>query len=78
MHDIELWHARFGHANYDSLLLLQHHGMVEQMPKVEKPPRHVCEGCVLEKMHMYAFPKDGSVRAVRKLQLVHNKMCGPP
>ena len=26
---------------------------------------------------MYAFPKDGLVRAVRKLQLVHSDVCGP-
>ena len=43
MHYAELWHARFGHVNYDSFLSLKHHGMVEQMPKVKKPPRHVCE-----------------------------------
>ena len=59
MHDAKLWHARFGHVNYASLLLLQHHGMVEQMPKAERPFKHVCEGCVLGKMHRYAFPKDG-------------------
>ena len=47
------------------------------MSKVEKPPRHACEGCVLGKMHMYAFPKDGLVRVVRKLQLVHSDVCGP-
>ncbi|MCO5604532.1 hypothetical protein L7F22_058699 [Adiantum nelumboides] len=36
-----------------------------------------CEGCVLGKMHRFAFSQDGSVRGTRKLQLVHNDVCGP-
>ena len=28
-------------------------------------------------MHSYASPKDGLVRVVRKLQLVHSDVCGP-
>ena len=61
MHDAELWHARFGHVNYGSLMLLQQHNMVQNMSALENPPKHVCEGCVLGKMHRFAFPKDGSV-----------------
>ncbi|MCO5568254.1 hypothetical protein L7F22_021951 [Adiantum nelumboides] len=47
MQDAELWHARFGHVGYGSLMTLQRHNM------------------------------DGSVRATRKLQLVHSDICGP-
>ncbi|MCO5581903.1 hypothetical protein L7F22_035792 [Adiantum nelumboides] len=47
MRDAELWHARFGHVGYGSLMTLQRHNM------------------------------DGSVRATRKLQLVHSDVCGP-
>ncbi|MCO5550885.1 hypothetical protein L7F22_004379 [Adiantum nelumboides] len=47
MQDAELWHARFGHVGYGSLITLQRHNM------------------------------DGSVRATRKLQLVHSDVCGP-
>ncbi|MCO5611034.1 hypothetical protein L7F22_065284 [Adiantum nelumboides] len=47
MQDVELWHARFGHVGYGSLMTLQRHNM------------------------------DGSVRATRKLQLVHSDVCGP-
>ncbi|MCO5613411.1 hypothetical protein L7F22_067687 [Adiantum nelumboides] len=38
---------------------------------------HVGYGCVLGKMHRFAFSQDGSVRATRKLQLVHSDVCGP-
>ena len=31
----------------------------------------------LGKMQRSSFPKDGSVRATRKLQLIHSDVCGP-
>ncbi|MCO5581796.1 hypothetical protein L7F22_035685 [Adiantum nelumboides] len=77
MQDAELWHARFGHVGYGSLMTLHRHNMVHDLSLLEMPPRHVCEGCVLGKMHRFAFSQDGSVRATRKLQLVHSDVCGP-
>ncbi|MCO5579352.1 hypothetical protein L7F22_033207 [Adiantum nelumboides] len=77
MQDAELWHARFGHVGYGSLMTLQRHNMVHDLSLLEMPPRHVYEGCVLGKMHRFAFSYDGSVRATRKLQLVHSDVCGP-
>ncbi|MCO5572839.1 hypothetical protein L7F22_026598 [Adiantum nelumboides] len=77
MQDAEMWHARFGHVGYGSLMTLQRHNMVHDLSLLEMPPRHVCEGCVLGKMHRFAFSQDGSVRATRKLQLVHSDVCGP-
>ncbi|MCO5588517.1 hypothetical protein L7F22_042474 [Adiantum nelumboides] len=77
MQDAELWHARFGHVGYGSLMTLQCHNMVHDLSLLEMPPRHVCEGCVLGKMHRFAFSQDGSVRTTRKLQLVHSDVCGP-
>ncbi|MCO5609397.1 hypothetical protein L7F22_063623 [Adiantum nelumboides] len=72
MQDAELWHARFGRVGYGSLMTLQRHNMVHDLSLLEISPRHVCEGCVLGKMHRFAFSQDGSVRATRKLQLVHS------
>ncbi|MCO5564150.1 hypothetical protein L7F22_017806 [Adiantum nelumboides] len=77
MQDAELWHAKFGHVGYGSLMTLQRHNMVHDLSLLEMPPRHVCEGCVLGKIHRFAFSQDGSVRATRKLQLVHSDVCGP-
>ncbi|MCO5580407.1 hypothetical protein L7F22_034273 [Adiantum nelumboides] len=76
MQDAELWHARFGHVGYGSLMTLQRHNMVHDLSLLEMPPRHVCEGCVLGKIHRFAFSQDGSVRATRKLQLVHSDLRG--
>ncbi|MCO5559738.1 hypothetical protein L7F22_013340 [Adiantum nelumboides] len=77
MQDAELWNARFGHVGYGSLMTLQCHNMVHDLSLLEMPPRHVCKGCVLGKMHRFAFSQDGSVRATQKLQLVHSDVCGP-
>ena len=77
MSTTKLWHARFGHLNFNSLLRLHKNDMVFGLPHLETPVKHVCEGCVLGKMQRLSFPKDGSVGAARKLQLVHSDVCGP-
>ncbi|MCO5572500.1 hypothetical protein L7F22_026255 [Adiantum nelumboides] len=56
---------------------LQRHNMVHDLSLLEMPPRHVCEGCVLGKIHRFAFSQNGSIRATQKLQLVHSDVCGP-
>ncbi|MCO5612030.1 hypothetical protein L7F22_066292 [Adiantum nelumboides] len=75
--DAKLWHARFGHLNFASLLRLQKSVMVASLPPLEAPVKHVCEGCILGKMQRSKFPQDGSVRATCRLQLVHSDVCGP-
>ena len=77
MSDAKLWHARFGHLNFSSLLRLHKNDMVMSLPNLKSPEKHVCEGCILGKMQRASFLKDGSVRAVKKLQLVHSDVCGP-
>lgn len=73
----ELWHARMGHLHFRGLQRLQAHSMVEDMPPIQLPSRHVCEGCILGKMHRTPVPKLSTYGAARKLQLVHSDVCGP-
>ena len=75
--DAKLWHAHFGHLNFASLLHLQKSDMVASLPPLEAPLKHVCEGCILGKMQRSLFPKDGSIWATCKLQLIHSDVCGP-
>lgn len=77
MIDAELWHARMGHVNFGSLMLMQRHNMLADLPLMEKPPDHICEGCILGKMHRFSFPRDQALRATAKLQLIHSDLCGP-
>ena len=65
--DAKLWHARFGHLNFASLLRLQKFEMMSSLPKLEAPSKHVCEGYILGKMQRSSFPKDGLVRVACKL-----------
>ncbi|MCO5576454.1 hypothetical protein L7F22_030264 [Adiantum nelumboides] len=41
MQDAELWHARFVHVGYGSLMTLQRHNMVHDLSLLEMPPRHL-------------------------------------
>jgi len=75
--DAKLWHARFGHLNFASLMRLQKSEMVSSLPTLQVPSRHVCEGCILGKIQHASFPKDGFMQAVSKLQLIHSDVCGP-
>lgn len=77
MAETELWHACFGHLNFNRFLYLQKHNMVVGLPTLGSIEKHACEGCILGKMHCASFPKDGSVHATQKLQLVHTDVCGP-
>ena len=77
MAEMELWHARFGHLNFNSLLHLQKKDMVIGLPTLESIEKHACEGCILGKMHRASFPKDSHTHTTRKLQLVHSDVCGP-
>ena len=77
MSDTKLWHVRFGHLNFSSLLRLHKNDMVMLLPNRKYLEKHVCEGCILGEMQRTSFPKDGSIRVVKKLQLVHSDVCGP-
>jgi hypothetical protein len=76
MKNAQLWHARFGHINFRSLLNLQNQRRVDSLPEFETPPT-TCEGCILGKMHRTPFKKDSVVRANKSLQLIHSDACGP-
>ena len=50
----ELWHQRFGHINYNDLLLLQKKEMVRDLPML-KQVHNDCDACRLGKMHREEF-----------------------
>ena len=54
MSEKKLWHQRFGHINFNDLLLLQKRGMVNGIHDL----KHIyvyCEACALGKMHRDEF-----------------------
>jgi transposase InsO family protein len=68
-----LWHARFGHINYDSFRLLRKSG-VSSFPTI---PRNLkqCDVCILGKHSKQPF-HDSTSKACRKLELIHSDLCG--
>lgn len=72
----DLWHKRYGHAEYIHLQVLQENNMVKGLPKFTVT-KEICEGCVRGKHHRESFPNKSETRAVEKLQLIHTDVCGP-
>jgi len=69
-----LWHARFGHINYDSLCLSRKNdafGLATISRKLKQ-----CDACILGKHNKQPF-HDSTSRACRKLELIHSDLCGP-
>ena len=69
-----LWHARFGHLNYDSLYLLKKNGVVG-FPTISRKLKQ-CDACILGK-HSKQYFHDSYSRAHRKIELIHSYLCGP-
>jgi hypothetical protein len=69
-----LWHAIFGHINYDSLRLLRKNG-VSGFPTIPRKLKQ-CDACILGKHNKQPF-HDSTSRACRKLELIHSDLCGP-
>jgi len=69
-----LWHARFGHLNYDSLRLLKKNDIIG-LPTILRKLKQ-CDACILGKHSKKCF-HDSHSRAHRKLELIHSYLCGP-
>lgn len=55
--------------------ILEDNNMVYGLPQIEDKD-NICEGCVMGKHYRNSFPKGGSWRAKRKLELVHADVYG--
>ena len=69
-----LWHARFGHLNYNSLRLSRKNG-VYGFPTIPNQ-RNKCDACILGKRSTQPFQESKFI-ACRKLELIHSDLCGP-
>ena len=50
-----LWHRRMGHLNLDNLVKVSKKGVVRNLPKIIKPPNHVCRHCLHGKKTRTSF-----------------------
>jgi hypothetical protein len=75
MSSFRLWHFRFDHLNFDSLLKLKSQDMVKGLPTFKKE-NSKSGACILGKQKREAFP-NSSWRATKYLELIHSDICGP-
>ncbi|KAL8130150.1 hypothetical protein V2J09_019305 [Rumex salicifolius] len=73
---LTMWHRRFGHLSYQSLLKLEKEGLVSGLSHLQGSIP-VCSTCLGGKQHRHSFPKHSPWRASQKLQLLHADLCGP-
>ena len=71
-----LWHARFGHVNFQSLKKIADKEMVMGVPSF-KHPHQLCHSCLVAKQSRESFPAKTSYRADAPLELLHADLCGP-
>lgn len=72
----ELWHHRYGHLSYKSLITLRNKDMVISLPGIGEE-KITCEACIKGKHHRVPFPKQSKWRSTEKLELIHSDLCGP-
>ena len=74
--DIDLWHKRIGHANYQRLQDLQSKQVVFRLPKFSGRKAQICEACQLRKQHRLPFPNE-CIQIRNELDLIHSDVWGP-
>jgi transposase InsO family protein len=72
-----LWHQRYGHLNYASLMDMVNKGLVRGMDKIDVTKNTSCKTCMISKVHVQPFPQASESRAQELLELVHTDVCGP-
>jgi hypothetical protein len=70
------WHSRYGHLNFCGLRRLDEEEMVRGLPQIEHVDQ-VCDSCLARKQKCAMFPSTSKFRVEKKLELVHEDLCGP-
>ena len=71
-----LGHRRMGQLNFDNLVRISQKGVVRNMPKIIKPPNHMCRHCLHGKQTKTRF-KVKEHTTSHLLELIHTDICGP-
>ena len=77
MNLLELWHQRFGHANYKQVAKVSKLESMVGLPKFGKIENNVCGPCQLGKQTKSTHPKVNVVATSHPLELLHVDLMGP-
>ena len=68
---VELWHHKFGHANFKHVAKVSKLEVVEGIPKFGKVERTICGACQMGKQTKASHPKVNVIATSRCLELLH-------
>ncbi|KAG6608699.1 Integrase, catalytic core protein [Phytophthora cinnamomi] len=71
----DLWHARMGHLNDDSLAKTRQATI--GLPMTQKTVKTLCGGCMKGKQTVAHFPSRSLTKTTRPLELVHTDVMAP-
>ena len=71
-----LWHARLGHVNRETMRMMANKELVVGLPSLSRSTE-TCVSCLRGKQTRRPFPKATHYRATAPLELVHADLCGP-
>lgn len=75
--DIEMWHKRVAHMNYQRLKNLPQSGLVLGISILQNaPPKCICKACEFGKSSRRPFSHEG-IRSRRSLELIHSDLWTP-
>jgi transposase InsO family protein len=69
------WHERFKHVNMVALQKLAREELMHGLPEIGQVGQ-LCETCQAGKQRRNSFPVKAEYQAERRLELVHNDLCG--
>ena len=74
---LELWHHRFGHANFKQVTKVSKLEAVEGLPKFGKVKKTICGTCQIGKQTKASHHKVNVIATSRCLKLLHVDLVGP-
>ena len=73
---LELWHQRFGHANFKQVAKVSKFEAVEGLPKFGKVEKTFCGACQIGKQTKASYHKVNVIATSRCLELLHVDLMG--
>ena len=73
---LELWHQRFGHANFKQVAKVSKLEAVEGLPKFGKVEKSICGACQMGKQTKASHQKVNVIATSRCLELLHVNLMG--
>nr|GEU28604.1 hypothetical protein [Tanacetum cinerariifolium] len=75
--DLELWHQRLSHLNFDTINDLAKNDLITGLPKFKYHKEHLCSSCEQGISKRASHPPKPVLNSRQRLHLLHMDLCGP-